>query len=102
MPEATSAESAAWSFAVRRVDALAQQKKHMEAVAVVAALEPLVGKKELPKLGGHAYDRWARTFIERRDWDQAIRIYQEGLKAYPVSDLLKDNLEYCKGKRSKN
>lgn len=102
VPEATSAAEAAWSFADGRIDALAQQQKYAEAVAVVAALGPLVGKKKLPELGGRAYDRWARTYIERRNWDQAIRIYQEGLKAYPGSVLLKDNLDYCRGKRSKN
>jgi tetratricopeptide (TPR) repeat protein len=100
-PDAASAEEAAWSFAVRRVEALAKEKKYAEAVAAVTPLEPLVGPKKLPELGGHAYDRWARTFMDRKDWEGAIRIYQDGLKAYPNESLMKNNLDYCKSKIKK-
>ncbi len=63
------------------------------------------GMKQYPKNGDlrHnaivTWDRWAHTFSDKKDWDDAIRIYKMGLLAIPDARELKEGLEYCEKKR---
>ena len=89
-PAEKEIEAMAWSFAWRRIGALADQKKFLEATTAVAELEPLVGPKKIPELGGHAYDLWARHFARAKQWQTALEKYQEGIKKYPEEKRLTD------------
>lgn len=40
-------------------------------------------------------DDWAGKAIDKKAWDEAIRIYDVGLKHFPDSSHLKDNRAYC-------
>ena len=44
------------------------------------------------------YDAWARTFW-KKDWDQAIAIYQKGLKDCPSDRVLETNLKYSQAQK---
>ncbi|HKB06094.1 MAG TPA: hypothetical protein VKD90_28120, partial [Gemmataceae bacterium] len=50
---------------------------------------------ERNEIGGGVYDIWAKTFIDKKDWDSAIAKYNEGLKVFKNSSLLKRNRQYC-------
>lgn len=56
--------------------------------------------KELTDHAAGVYDQWARTFFEK-DWDAAIAKYDEGLKRFPKSSLLKNNREFCEAKKKR-
>lgn len=64
------------------------------------------GLKVCPKherLGNNAVvtaNDWAKQAIDAKDWDEAIRIYDENLKLFPNSSLLKDNKAYCEAMKA--
>ena len=39
--------------------------------------------------------------MNRKDWDEAVRIYDVGLSHLPGSSLLKHNREYCERMKQK-
>ncbi|MBV8096491.1 MAG: hypothetical protein JO110_25265, partial [Acetobacteraceae bacterium] len=41
------------------------------------------------------YDRWARGFIDKKEWQKAIDVYDDGLKHIPGDGLLTQNRAYC-------
>ena len=78
------------------VNALVRDRKHEEALAVLERLKDLAeGEADVERLAAFAYDRWARMFIDKKDWDGAIAIYDKGLARYPDQGLLKQNKAYC-------
>ena len=44
------------------------------------------------------FNAWARTFMEKGEWQKAIAIYENGLKELPGDKLLSHNLAYCRAK----
>ena len=42
-----------------------------------------------------AVDQWARKSMDKKEWAEAMRIYEIGLKYLPDSSHLKHNREYC-------
>lgn len=78
------------------VNALVRASKHEEALAELERLKDLAeGEADVERLAVFAYDRWARTFIDKKDWDGAIAIYDKGLARYPGQGLFKQNKAYC-------
>ena len=72
------------------------------------AYEKLIeGMKDCPKnedLAAYAENcvaRWGGETIERKKWDEAISIYQLGLKTFPKSNILSQNLDYCKQEKNR-
>ena len=53
------------------------------------------------RLAVYAYDRWAKTFMAKKDWDGAIAIYDRGLARYPEEGLFKQNRAYCVEQKGK-
>jgi tetratricopeptide (TPR) repeat protein len=47
------------------------------------------------------YDTWANTFMTNGKWDEAIRIYERGLKQLPGDKHLENNLAYCREQMKK-
>ena len=43
------------------------------------------------------YDRWAKFFMKKKQWPEAIRIYDRALQSLPGSSLLKQNRSFCLG-----
>ena len=41
------------------------------------------------------YDKWARSFFKHKQWPEAIKTYDRGLKRLPDSGLLKQNRAFC-------
>lgn len=78
------------------VNALVQDGKYQEALAVIDGLKDLAEEEaDVETLAVFAYDRWARTFMDQQDWDGAIAIYDEGLARYPDQGLFQQNRAYC-------
>ena len=46
-------------------------------------------------------DEWADPAIDGKKWDEAIRIYDAGLKVLPNSGHLKYNKSVCEERRGK-
>jgi tetratricopeptide (TPR) repeat protein len=42
-----------------------------------------------------SYNRWAKGFMDKKQWDSAIGIYDQGLARLPGNSLLTHNREYC-------
>jgi hypothetical protein len=53
------------------------------------------------KLAVLAYNQWAKTFIDKKDWDGAIAIYDKGLVRYPNQRLFEQNKAYCIEQKSR-
>ncbi|TIM48478.1 hypothetical protein [Mesorhizobium sp.] len=84
------------------VNALVRDNKHEEALAVLERLKDLAeGEADVERLAVFAYDRWARRFIEKKDWDGAIAIYDKGLARYPDQRLFEQNKAYCIEQKSR-
>ena len=47
------------------------------------------------------YDTWANSFMTNGKWDEAVRIYERGLKQLPGDSHLANNLAYCREQRKK-
>jgi tetratricopeptide (TPR) repeat protein len=45
-----------------------------------------------------SYDHWAKSFMDKNQWDEAIKIYDKGLERLPESGLFKNNRDYCSDK----
>ena len=43
-------------------------------------------------IGGFVFDSWGRELVRKKDWQQATKVYGDGLKKYPASELLKNNV----------
>ena len=41
------------------------------------------------------------TFIDAKNWNEAIRVYEKALAQFPNDGTLKNNLEYCKEQKKK-
>jgi len=60
-------------------------------------------KDHLTKNAIATIDEWASLVIEAKQWDEAIRIYEIGLKDYfPGNSHLQHNREYCEKMRAKS
>jgi tetratricopeptide (TPR) repeat protein len=101
-PGVQDVERAAQNHLNNTVNALVQDLKHEEALAVLERLKDLAaGEKDVEGLAVFAYDRWARTFIDKKDWDGAIAIYDKGLTEYPKQGLFERNKAYCIEQKSR-
>lgn len=47
------------------------------------------------------YDSWANTHIQRGEWKEAIKVYEQGLKQLPGDSHLTNNLAYCREQMKK-
>jgi tetratricopeptide (TPR) repeat protein len=72
--------------------------KYQEALVALerkrGLLRELHGDKadtERATLGGRVYDAWARSQVRQKEWSGAVAKYDEGLKQFPDSSLLKHN-----------
>jgi tetratricopeptide (TPR) repeat protein len=84
------------------VNALVRDGKHEEALAVLERLKDLAdGEADVESIAVFVYDRWARTFIDKKEWDGAIAIYDKGLAGYPNQGLLEQNKAYCIDQKSR-
>lgn len=45
------------------------------------------------------YDRWARRSVDKGDWDNAIRVYDQGLERIPDDALFRQNRAYSSKQR---
>lgn len=84
------------------VSALVRDGEQEEALAVLERLKDLAEREEdVEKLAVLAYNQWAKTFIDKKDWDGAIAIYDKGLVRYPNQRLFEQNKAYCIEQKSR-
>lgn len=80
---------------------LVEDNKYEEALAVLERLKDLAEQEaDVERLAVFAYDRWAKTFIDAKNWDGAIEIYDRGLALYPDQGLFEQNKAYCLAQKS--
>jgi tetratricopeptide (TPR) repeat protein len=81
---------------------LSKAGKYAEALAVLAVGRSLVGDGKESKGGVlrtntvAVFDAWAQGHMKRGEWADAIRVYEQGLKALPGDKHLAHNLGYCR------
>jgi tetratricopeptide (TPR) repeat protein len=76
----------------RLVDDLASREKYDDALAVVDRSADLLGDPgQKVKLADIVYDRWADRFSSKKDWKQAVDVYEKGLKKFPGESHLEQN-----------
>jgi tetratricopeptide (TPR) repeat protein len=72
-----------------------------DAIATIERAHEVLDADRRRNLFEYSYNTWAKTFIDKKAWDEAIKIYDEGLAKLPDSSLLKQNRTYCVAQRSK-
>jgi tetratricopeptide (TPR) repeat protein len=45
--------------------------------------------------------RWGGDYLDKQQWSKAIQTYEFGLKTFPNSSVMKNNIEYCKQEMNK-
>jgi hypothetical protein len=85
---------------IRRVAAAVVQERvraggFADAIAIVERATEAMSPNRQRDLFEHSYDRWAKTFIDKTLWDDAIRIYDQGLTRLPNNSLFTRNRAYC-------
>jgi tetratricopeptide (TPR) repeat protein len=77
----------------RGVEKLLSAKKFADAVAAIDRYRPLLADGAArDEVGGHVFDAWGRELVRKKDWQQAVKVYGDGLQQFPGSDLLKSNV----------
>jgi hypothetical protein len=75
---------------------LAEGKKYEDSVKVFAfAVAALGTRKELEQNVSALFDQWADGAMKSKDWGEAVRIYDVGLKQFPKNTHLQQNRAYC-------
>jgi tetratricopeptide (TPR) repeat protein len=68
--------------------------KFKEAIALLDEYAAVVGSPRYAKEQGvAAYDGWARSFVEKDEFEKAVQVYAAGLKVYPRDPDLTNNAE---------
>jgi tetratricopeptide (TPR) repeat protein len=76
----------------RAVEKLLAAKKFKEAADAVDRYRPLLaGEEARHEIGGMVIDGWGREMMREKKWEQAVKLYGDGLKQYPTSELVKHN-----------
>jgi tetratricopeptide (TPR) repeat protein len=82
----------AQAHVARRIQQLVDVKQFNKAIATADYYRELLPKPEQrAELGASAYDSWARSLSDQKDWKAAIAKYLEGIRAYPGQELLENN-----------
>jgi len=82
---------------------LADQKKWSESIEKSAeGLKAVPGNERLVNGAVLAIDDWADEAMTLKDWDGAVTVYDRGLKYFPENGHLKNNRQYCLGKKAEN
>lgn len=77
---------------------IAKGGDYVKTMQVLAFARELAPKEEKLLHNTRAlYDSWAKISIDRKDWSNAIRIYEQALRELPGDTHLGDNLAYCRG-----
>jgi tetratricopeptide (TPR) repeat protein len=91
-PNLDEVSEAGAGHAARAVEKLAAGGKFAEAVAVVDRYQPLLTNSgHRARVGSIAYDTWARSLANQKEWKAALDKYGEGLKAFPQQERLTNN-----------
>jgi hypothetical protein len=61
-------------------------------------LQAYPNEDTLKKNAIFTYDRWANGAMTKKDWPEAIRIYEEALGHFPGESALQNNMKYCKAR----
>ena len=87
-------------FAQNEVLASIRAKKFEQALATFERVKHFYDRQsERERTGSYIYDQWARSYWKRdRQWAKAIEVYQRGLRAFPNSRVLQQNLKFCQAK----
>jgi tetratricopeptide (TPR) repeat protein len=76
----------------RLVDDLASHEKYDDALAVIDRSADLLGdSRQKAELADILYDRWANRFSGKKDWKEAVEVYDKGLKRFPGDAHLEQN-----------
>jgi tetratricopeptide (TPR) repeat protein len=65
------------------------------AIALVTRAAEILPAEKKNNLFEYSYDRWAKSFMDKKQWQEAVKIYDQGLQRVPDSSLFKHNREYC-------
>lgn len=72
-----------------------------DAIATIERANDVLDADRRRSLFEYSYNAWAKTFVDKKAWDEAIKVYDQGLAKLPDSNLLKQNRNHCVAQRSK-
>ena len=82
---------------------LAKAEKFAKAMEVLAIGRELVPNEPALRQNTLAlYDTWAKVSMDRKDWANAIRVYEQALRELPGDKHLANNLNYVARKRGES
>jgi len=71
---------------------LLKESRYADALAAIERYGPLLPEaKDKSELGGLVYDRQAEDLRTKKDYEGALQVYAEGLKAFPGEGRLRNN-----------
>ncbi|MGH8432030.1 MAG: hypothetical protein ACREUF_16665, partial [Solimonas sp.] len=70
-----------------------------DAIAMIERAGEALSADRQRQLFEYSYDNWAKTFFGKKQWDEAIKIYDQGLARLPNNSLLTQNRAYCLAQR---
>jgi tetratricopeptide (TPR) repeat protein len=77
----------------RALDKLLDDEKYDDAIAALDRYKPLLADQAArDEVGGMVYDRRGRELVGRQEYEQAVKVYADGLKQFSSSDLLQNNV----------
>ncbi len=87
---------------LRQADDALRKKDYDAALAILKR-----GQSIDPKFKGFhqntvaTFNRWANSFMDKKDWAGAIKIYEKGLKECPGNSIFTNNIKYCEQQAKK-
>lgn len=76
---------------------LSKERKFEDAVAVLAVAREIAPSVDVLVNNTRAiYDAWASDAMKRKDWSEAIRVYEKGLRQLPDDKHITNNLAFCR------
>eukprot|EP00913_Durusdinium_trenchii_P008797 g8263.t1 len=94
-PKLNGVRKSVGSFVHQAVYELQKQGKYTDALSAAKKGERLLNDVKVAKaMQAAVYDAWARSAWTRKDYDAALKIYRQGLKAMPGHSRLVKNAGY--------
>jgi tetratricopeptide (TPR) repeat protein len=81
---------------------LEKEKGFEQAYAkLLEGMKACQNNKLLSEHAENCVTRWGSDHLKKKQWSDAIKTYEFGLKTFPNSSIMKNNIEYCKQEMGK-
>jgi tetratricopeptide (TPR) repeat protein len=99
-PALPTARQAVVSVVIRAVNENVSGGKFEKATSIVEQTREILPPDTATQLFEFSFGKWGEHYMRRKEWQQAIKIYDQGLKFLPKNELLQQNRTYCSAQAS--